>query len=1564
MRHLILFLLFIPSTLHSQCPPPGFPDPGDNCGAPIICENLDGYCNTINNNNVSRPFPCCQGWTLNNDEWFGFFAGTTSISIEITPSNCDPGGQQGLQGGIYETCPPGNPSNNWCNNNVMDTQCSCTEDPFTLSSNDFVVGQVYWIVLDGCSGNVCDYSIDVTNGSTVPFAPDDPGPITGPASVCQGSSTVYQVGPVDGATLYNWTLSPGNAGTVTGTGPVATVVWAAGFSGSATLCLEVANQCYVNSNESCLDIEVLPPPTAQISGGGAICVSSGGSVDLTISLTGDPAWEVVYAWNGVPQPPIIVNASPYILTVNQLGTYTLVSVKSIDANPPCSGTVSGAAIVTGVSLTTSATATAATCGQPNGAIDFSVNGGNSPYTYNWSNGESIQDLSGVTPGVYSVTVTENTGCSATLSVTVNDIISNPTLSAVIGANTSCDVPNGTINLTPSPAGSYTYQWSNGGNTEDLDGLTGGIYTVTVTLGATCSATGSYNVTDVPNNPVATGLVTNATCDLANGSIQVSITGGVGPFTYLWDNGATTEDLFNAVAGDYELTVTGANGCTVIVGFTIGNDNPIFILIGTSSPQTDCDDPDGNVLLSINPGGNYTFQWSDGTTTQNLLGVAAGNYEVTVSAGGSCTQVGSYAVAYDPNQPLLSATTVPSTCNQANGSINLTVVGGANPYNYDWSTGATTQDLNGVFAGQYEVTVTGSNGCTALLTVLVENIDTDINLFADVTENTLCSGGNGGINLIVTPSNNYDFLWSNGATTEDIDHLSSGTYTVTVTLGNSCSEVGTFIVTNSGNLPNISATGQPDTCGLGIGSIQTTVSGGSQPISYLWSNGATTSDLDQLFAGTYEVTATDANQCQSSTSLDLTNIDSPFSIVANITPNTTCIGGNGSITVEVTPVGSYSFEWSNGATTSTLSQLWPETYEVSISQNGGCVLDTSFVVENQPNIPIVQIQAQPSICQSSNGSIDVTLTGGEAPFQFQWSNGATTEDIAGLQAGIYQLTVTGANSCVVVVNAEVVASNNNLQATLDSLVHPICFGDNSGTVSVSVTRGNGSYSYQWSTGDSTAIVTNLLAGSYTVTVMDSDQCLDTLMVSLMQPDSLQANASATSETELNGNDGTASANPIGGNAPYQYIWSNGGTSQTITGLSPGEYTVSVTDVNGCSVQATVYVSAYECALMSSFTTTHVRCFGEDNGATQVVMSGGTAPYQFQWSNGATTSSLNNLSPGVYGLIVSDAGNCFGFYFVEIQQPAILTTEIVQIQHVVCIEDSTGSVELNITGGTSPYTIHWPYGNGQQLVIGQYEIPISDSNGCLDTVAFAIVANDTVAPVLVCPEDKVVCGPGVVHYPAPIGSDNCDDPQMPVQVSGLPSGSFFENGLTVNTYVVSDAQGNTSSCSFSVTVVDAPLILINSIMHDVNSQGVGAILITVIGSGGYTYSWTKDGQLYSNQEDLTGLGAGVYGLVLSDLNGCTASIPPILISNFVGQENPGLEPFCRLLPNPATDFLYIEVANALLASVSICDMQGVELKSIHAEELGRGVFIGALPSGMYVLKAQLSGGRLWVEKWIKQ
>ncbi len=639
-------------------------------------------------------------------------------------------------------------------------QCSCTENPFQLTATDFVVGQVYWFVIDGCAGNVCDYEIQVLEGSTQGFAPDNPGVVTGDSPVCQGTSENYNVPPINGATTYTWTLTPANAGTISGNnnhGDI-TVAWSSGFSGTATLCVKSSNLCFSNPTESCITVEVLPKPTATISGSGVLCTSSGNTVPLTVTLTGDPDWTFVYAINGVNQPAITTSTSPYTITASQPGNYTISSVFSVDSDPDCAGTVSGNVNIAQVTLNPNATTVSAICGQNNGSVDLTVGGnGNAPYSYIWSSGQTTQDLSGVPPGTYTATITDNNGCTASQTATVSDVITPPTLTTVIVNNTTCINGNGSIDLSVTPATNNTYIWSGGETTQDLANLTPGTYTVTVTQGVTCTGSASYTVADNPNLPVPTGTPTASTCNLANGSINASVTGGVSPYTYAWSNGATTEDIVDVLPGGYTLTVTGANGCTQTMTINVSNIDPHITLTATTQANTSCNSGTGSIDLTPAPAvppaplGGYTYTWSNGSTVQDPTGLLPGDYTVTISAGGTCTATGTYNVADNPNRPVPTATPTQSTCNLPNGSIDASVTGGVPPYTYLWQGGETTQDLTNMAPGNYVLTVTGANGCTQTLSVNVGNNDPAITLSATTTPNTACVGGTGTIDLTPTPA---------------------------------------------------------------------------------------------------------------------------------------------------------------------------------------------------------------------------------------------------------------------------------------------------------------------------------------------------------------------------------------------------------------------------------------------------------------------------------------------------------------------------------------------------------------------------------------------------------------------------------------------------------------------------------------------------------------------------------------------------------------------------------------------------------------------------------------------
>lgn len=1486
---LLLTALNLPFNLFSQnCPPPGFPQSGNNCGNPIICENLDGYCNEINNNNQSRAFPCCPGWTLNNDEWFGFFAGTTTITIEVTPSNCN-GNQPGLQGAIYDNCPPSNPSNAWCDANEMDSQCACTEDPFTLSSTNFVVGEVYWIVFDGCGGSVCDYEVQVLEGSTVGFAPDDPGPVTGPTPVCQGTTTDYELPPVNGATTYTWTLTPSNAGTIQGNDDDISVAWAAGFSGTATLCVSTSNLCYSNPIQSCITVDVIPKPTASISGSAVICANSGGSVDIPVTLTGDPDWRLVYSINGVDQPPVIISSSPYVITLSQPGTVTLVSVLSIDSSPACAGTVSGSVTVTEVTLSPTATTVAAVCGQSNGSVDLSISGGNSPYTYAWSGGETTQDLSGMPPGTYTVTVTDNNGCTGTQTATVSDNITNPNLTAAITNNTSCLSGNGAIDLSVTPAGSYTYNWSNGATSQDLTNLTPGDYTVTVTQGITCSAVSTFTVADNPNNPTATATPTNTSCDLGNGSINGGASGGVAPYTYSWSNGATTEDLANIPAGNYILTVTGANGCTNTISVDVTNINPPLNLSATTVANTTCNGGNGSIDLTATPAGNYTYNWSGGQTTQDLSNLPPGNYTVTVSNGGSCTAEATYTVADNPNLPNPTAVPTQSTCDLPNGSINGGASGGVAPYTYSWSNGATTEDLANVLAGNYILTVTGANGCTNTISVDVANNNPPINLSATIVANTTCNGGNGSIDLSATPAGNYTYNWSNGSTSQDLSNLPPGNYTVTVSAGGSCTNEATYNVPDNPNLPNPTAVPTQTSCDFSNGSINASVSGGVAPYTFNWSNGATTEDLANIPPGNYSLTVTGANGCTNVIDVNVTNNNPPITVTATTMPNTVCNAApNGSIDVSVNPPGSYTYTWSTGATSQDLSGLAPGSYTITVSAGGSCTQEATFEVPTNPNEPMVTSTVVNTSCDFPNGSINTFVTGGPTPYTFQWSNGATTQNLNNLLAGDYSVTVTSPNGCTGVANITVANVNPPINLSANILGNTSCNSSTTGSVDLSVSPA-GNYTYTWSNGSTSQDLTNLPQGDYQVTVSAGGSCTEVASFNVPFVPNEPTLSSVTISARCGLPNGSINLSVFNGVLPYTYIWSSGQTVQDLNNIPGGDYAVTVTGANGCTAVENINVPNDDIPVDIDATV---------NGKTSCIINNGSINLQISpfnatilWSTGSTALNLVGLAPGDYTVTVSAGGTCTAsatYTIEDISELPILSADVIP---AVC-SFTNGEIDLNVDFGIPPYTYDWQHipgpSNVQDLMnlpAGNYVVTVTTSVGCTE-VLFVPIDNEPIQIQIngvVFDDYSCTSNNGFLDI-------NVDPPVNYIyDWAHIPGTNNIQNliNLGAGSFTVTVTYGScNANASFDVLDATAPPSVSISATAAICGQTNGAVTLSVGGATPpYTYNWAHIPGL-NNPQNLSNLAPGTYTVTVTDFFDCTATASATVVNNTIAVNISGI------------------------------------------------------------------------------
>jgi gliding motility-associated-like protein len=327
----------------------------------------------------------------------------------------------------------------------------------------------------------------------------------------------------------------------------------------------------------------------------------------------------------------------------------------------------------------------------------------------WSNGATIEDIQDLIPGEYSVTVTGTGGCSTADTFTVAEVGSSFALSGIIAPNTNCVIPNGSIDLTVLPAGTYTYAWSNGLTTQDQVSLAPGVYLVTVTDPNGCTSTESFSIADQTSLPVLTETITPSSCGGTNGQIDISVS-PAGTYLYAWSNGSTNEDLLNVVSGSFTVTVTDINGCSATAVLFVPNTNSNFSFAATISTNSSCTSSNGNIDLTIMPAGAYTFLWSNGAVTEDITALPAGLYSVTVSDASTCSSMDTYVVTDSVVYPLAVETITPVLCGEANGRIDLAVTPSTGN-SFLWSEGSTTEDLDNILPGQYAVTITSQNGCT-------------------------------------------------------------------------------------------------------------------------------------------------------------------------------------------------------------------------------------------------------------------------------------------------------------------------------------------------------------------------------------------------------------------------------------------------------------------------------------------------------------------------------------------------------------------------------------------------------------------------------------------------------------------------------------------------------------------------------------------------------------------------------------------------------------------------------------------------------------------------------------
>ncbi|MBL0051105.1 MAG: SprB repeat-containing protein [Bacteroidetes bacterium] len=470
------------------------------------------------------------------------------------------------------------------------------------------------------------------------------------------------------------------------------------------------------------------------------------------------------------------------------------------------------------------------------------------------------------------------------------------------------------------------------------------------------------------------------------------------------------------------------------------------------------------------------------------------------------------------------------------------------------------------------------------------------------------------------------------TTASNNGLSAGTYTATVTDSKGCTAKCSYTVTEPTYVVAMCSGTNVNCYGGNNGSASVTASGGTPSYTYMWSNGKTTSSNNNLSAGTYTATVTDANGCTATCSYTVTQ---PTLLVATCSgTNVTCKGASTGSAAVVASGGTapYTYLWSNGKTTSSNNGLSAGTYTATVTDSKGCTAKCSYTV-TEPTYVVAMCSGSNVNCYGgNNGSASVTASGGTPPYTYMWSNGKTTSSNSNLSAGTYTATVTDANGCTATCSYTV--TQPTLLVASCSGTNVTCKGASTGSAAVVASGGTAPYTYLWSNGKTTASNNGLSAGTYTATVTDSKGCTAKCSYTVTEPSYVVATCSGTNVNCYGGNNGSASVTASGGTPPYTYMWSNGKTTSSNSNLSAGTYTATVTDANGCTATCS-YTVTQPTLLVASCSGTNVTCKGASTGSAAVVASGGTAPYTYLWSNGKTTASNNGLSAGTYTATVTDS-----------------------------------------------------------------------------------------------------------------------------------------------------------------------------------------------------------------------------------------------------------------------------------------------------------------------------------------
>jgi gliding motility-associated-like protein len=1072
-----------------------------------------------------------------------------------------------------------------------------------------------------------------------------------------------------------------------------------------------------------------------------------------------------------------------------------------------------------------------------------------------------------------------------------------------------------------------------------------------------------DMTDIINDPIypffqstctiATPTITTGgpTTFCAGGSVNLTSSPGT---TYIWSNGATTQSINITTSGSYTVKVTNASGCISAASaptIVTVNALPATPTITAGGPTTFC--AGGSVTLTSSP--EATYLWSNGATTASINVTTAGSYSVRVKNASGCQSASSVATIVTvntlPAMPTITAGGPTTFC--AGGSVTLTSSAGST---YLWSNGAITANINITTAGSYSVRVTNANGCQSapsVATVVTVNALPATPTITAGGPTTFCAGGN----VTLTSSAGTSYLWSNGATTPSINITTSGSFTVKVTNASGCQSAAsaeTVVTANALPItPTITASGPTTFCAGG--SVTLTSSGGT---SYLWSNGATTQSINVTTSGSYTVKVTNADGCQSASSVATVVTANSLPATPTITasgPTTFCAGGS----VTLTSSASSTYLWSNGATTPSINITTAGSYTVQVTNANGCqsVVSAATVVTVNA-LPVVNAGTDTTIPNGTSTSINATVTG-TGPFTYSWSPSAqlvnaliedpTTVNLAATT--VFTLTATSLTTlCSNTDAVTITISGGALNSTPTATPGTICTGANVQLHAIA-SGGSGSYTYTWTStpvGFTSSIADPVVNPSVTITyhvaVFDGFTTVNPQV-------SVTVNALPAAPSITAGGPTTFCA---GGNvtltssAGTSYLWSNGATTQSINVSTAGSYKVQVTNASGClsAASAATVVTVNAIPVTPTITAGGPTTFC--NGGSVILTS--NAGTSYLWSNGATTQSINVTTSGSYTVIVTNASGCQSALSVA----TVVTVNALPVTPTITADGPTTFCAGSSVTLTSSAEANYLWSNGaitpsiNITASGSYAIQVTNASGCqslASTVTVVTVNALPLTPTITASGPTTFCDGGSVTLSSSAGSNYLwSNGANTASIDIATSGSY--------TVQVTSASGCQSALSAAMVVTVNAIPATPTITADGSTTFCNGTSITLTSSAGTIYLWSNG----ATTPSINITSSGSYTVQVSTASGCqsAASVATIVTVNAlpltptITAESPTT--FCdgdvvTLTSSPGMDYLWSNGATTQSVDITTAGNYAVQVSNASgcksAPSVPTVVTINALP-----------------------